>query len=142
MNTFISPLTSFPLTGAQPRAFSQPDSCESFQCSFKTLKCDFAAALFCARWLFSFFAWRGFVGLSFPAALSSRALPAEPTLPTSLSAMGLGQTSSARCHCHDFRYSCSQLSILQFCWNYCQPAGTREEHVSVLEPPTFTLPAD
>lgn len=60
--------------------------------------------------------WRGFVGLSFPAPLSSRPLPAEPTLPASLSAVGLWQTSSARCRCHDFRYSCSQLSILQFCW--------------------------
>lgn len=36
MNTFISPLTSFPLTRAHPSAFSQPDSRESFQHSFKT----------------------------------------------------------------------------------------------------------
>lgn len=52
----IPPLTSFPLTGTQPGTFSQPESFESLQHYFKTLKSDFATALFCALWLFSFFA--------------------------------------------------------------------------------------
>lgn len=87
--------------------------------------------------------WWGFLGLSFPAPLSSRPLPAETALPASLSVMGLWQTSSARCSCHDFGYSCSQLSILQFCWKLLSTyRGKREKHVPVLEPPTFTLPVN
>lgn len=145
---YSPPLTFFSLTGTQPVNAASLRPVNRFSTILKlwtrtSLQHCFVlctAVIFVLRLLP---VWRGFLGLSFPTPLSSRPLPAETALPTNLSVMGLWQMSSARCSCHDFRYSWSQLSILHSCWKLLPTyRDKREKHVPVLEPPTFTLPVN